>query len=160
MRIVAVSDTHAENFRDLPDSLIGLFDAADMVVHAGDYTTMDVVDVMSSEYDFIGVHGNSDDPEVKRKLNQFEVFEVDGVRVFLTHAGHFDYEFHDLAYRAMELGAGLVIFGHIHRFHSEQFDSVRVICPGSPTRPRLSLPSCAVIDIDEGKVEIRRELIG
>ncbi|WP_456368605.1 metallophosphoesterase [Geoglobus sp.] len=159
MKIVAVSDTHVEKFAELPEKLITLMDSADMVVHAGDYVTPEVLDEFESRYEFVGVYGNSDAAEVREKLSETEVFEVDGVRIGVTHRGNFLNEFHDLGYRARELGVDLLVFGHIHRFVVEKFGDVVVACPGSPTRPRLSASSCAVIRIEDGRVEIDFELV-
>ncbi len=159
MSIIAVSDTHVRGFDELPEKLVRLMDSADMVVHAGDFITPDVLDEFESRYEFVGVYGNSDEVEVKNRLNETEVFEVEGVKIGLVHRGNFINEFHDLGYRAKELGVDLLVFGHIHRFVVERFGRIIVTCPGSPTQPRLSASSCAVIEVEDGRVEIDFELV-
>ncbi|NOY11621.1 MAG: metallophosphoesterase [Archaeoglobi archaeon] len=159
MKIIAVSDTHVRRFDELPERLVRLMDSADMVVHAGDFVSADVLDEFERRYEFVGVHGNSDDAEVKERLNETEVFEVEGVKIGLIHRGNFINEFHDLGYKARELGVDLLVFGHIHRFVVERFGRIIVACPGSPTQPRLSASSCAVISVEDGRVEIDYELV-
>ena len=88
MRIVAVSDTHVQKFNELPERLISIMDSSDMVVHAGDFTSADVLDEFERRYDFIGVHGNADDCEVRERLSETEIFEADGLKFGLIHRGN------------------------------------------------------------------------
>jgi len=159
MRIVAVSDTHVKRFDELPEKLISLMDSADLVVHAGDYTSIDVLDEFTSRYDFTGVSGNVDDFEVKNRLNESEIFEAEGLKIGVIHRGNFLNHFHDLGYRAMEMGVDVLIFGHIHRYVVERIKNVILICPGSPTLPRLSASSCGVIDVEEREINVSFELV-
>ncbi len=159
MRIVAVSDTHARRFDELPERLISIMDSSDMVVHSGDFTSADVLDEFERRYDFIGVYGNVDDYEVRERLNETEIFEIDGLKFGLIHKGNFLNEFHDLGYKAMEMGVDVLVFGHIHRYVVERMGRVILICPGSPTSPRLSASSCAVIEVVDGKINVGFELV-
>lgn len=52
---------------------------------------------------------------------------------------------------AKEMGADVLVFGHIHRPLIEKSD-VLLACPGSPTSPRMSEPSAIELDINEGKI--------
>ncbi len=159
MKIVAVSDTHVRKFEELPERLVTLMDSADMVVHAGDYTSSDVIDEFERRYDFIGVYGNVDDYEVKERLNETEIFRAGGLRFGTIHRGNFLNEFHDLGYRAKEMGVDVLIFGHIHRYVVDRMGDILLICPGSPTSPRLSASSCVVIKVENGEVSVNFELV-
>ncbi len=159
MRIVAVSDTHVRKFDELPEKLVSIMDSANMVIHAGDFMSSDVLEEFERRYDFIGVFGNVDDCEVKKRLNETEIFEADSLRFGITHKGNFLNEFHDLGYKAMEMNVDVLVFGHIHRFIVEKIGRVILICPGSPKQPRMSASSCAVIDVENGKLDVNFELV-
>jgi len=157
MRLLAISDTHVRQFRELPERVIALFRESDAVIHAGDFTSAEVYESFSRK-ECYAVSGNTDDYELKRALPQELSFEVEGVRFGLTHRGNYLNQFHDLGYKAKELGVDFLIFGHIHRFVLEKFGDVVVLCPGSPTKPRLSAASVALIEVEDGKVNVKYEL--
>jgi len=159
MRILAVADTHVESFDELPERLIRIMEDVDMVVHAGDYTSIDVLDRFIESCTFKGVYGNADDAQIKERLKSVEKLRVERIDVGILHSGNYVNQFHDLGYKAKELGVNLLIFGHIHRFVVERFGDVVVVCPGSPTLPRLSASSCAVIEIENRSVKINFELV-
>jgi len=156
-KLILISDTHLKEW-NIPKRLEDLIKNSDFVVHAGDFDSYNVYKKFS-EYDLIAVHGDSDDERVKSELPEVRVFEVEKVRFGLIHKGNYLNEFHDLGYKAMELGVNVLIFGHVHRFVVEKFKNVVVICPGSPTKPRLSLASCAEVLVDGSKIDIRCKIV-
>jgi len=157
MRLLAISDTHVRKFSELPERVVELFNECDAVVHAGDFTSAEVYESFSRK-EVYAVYGNTDDYELWNALPHELKFEVEGVRFGLVHRGNYLNQFHDLGYKARELGVDFLIFGHIHRFVIEKFGDVVVLCPGSPTKPRLSAASVALIDVEDGKVNVRYEL--
>ena len=48
----------------------------------------------------------------------------------------------------------VLIFGHLHRPLIEKND-VMLICPGSPTKPRMSNPSAVELIIEKGSINGR-----
>lgn len=157
MRLLAISDTHVRKFEELPEKVIELFSECDAVVHAGDFTSAELYESLSTK-EMYAVHGNADDYELRKRLPGELKFELEGVKFGLVHQGNYLNQFHDLGYKARELGVDFLIFGHIHRFVLEKFGSVAVLCPGSPTKPRLSAASVALIDVEDGKVNVKYEL--
>lgn len=57
-------------------------------------------------------------------------------------------------YLAKEMGVDVLIFGHLHRPLIERKD-VMLVCPGSPTKPRMSNPSVVELTIEKGTIEGR-----
>jgi len=49
------------------------------------------------------------------------------------------------------MGVDVLIFGHLHRPLIEK-KKVMLICPGSPTKPRMSRPSVVELLIEKGSV--------
>ncbi|AAB89070.1 metallophosphoesterase [Archaeoglobus fulgidus] len=156
-RILAVADTHLKEW-NLPEKLIELMEGADFVVHAGDFESYKVYKKFS-DYELYAVAGNSDDDKIKEELDEELVFEVEGVRFGLVHKGNFINQFHDLGYKAMELGVDVLVFGHLHRFVLEEVRGKLLVCPGSPTQPRMSVASCAEIAVDGSKVDVKYHVV-
>jgi len=52
---------------------------------------------------------------------------------------------------AREMDVQVLVFGHIHRPVVEKGDRL-LICPGSPTQPRMSAPSAAMLDITGDRI--------
>jgi|Deesub1362B_J571_1020462.scaffolds.fasta_scaffold00055_112 hypothetical protein len=157
MRLLVIADTHVRSFKELPEKVVKLFEDCDAVVHAGDFTSVDVYESFSRK-EVYAVYGNTDDYELKKMLPNELKFELEGVRFGLVHQGNYLNQFHDLGYKARELGIDFLIFGHIHRFVLEKFGDVVVLCPGSPTKPRLSAASIALIDVEDGRVNVKYEM--
>jgi hypothetical protein len=156
-RIIAIADTHLENWK-LPEKLKELLESADVVIHAGDFDRYKIYKRFTS-FDLIAVKGNSDDERIKEELPESQVFEVEGVRFGVVHQGNYLNDFYDLGYKAKELGVNFLVFGHIHRFVLEEMKDSVLLCPGSPTTPRLSAASCAEITVDGSKVNIRCHIV-
>jgi len=156
-RIIAVSDTHLSDWA-LPKKLVELLDDADLVVHAGDFDGYRVYKKFTS-YELRAVKGNLDDDKIKEELPAVEIFDVENVKFGVIHKGNYLNDFSDLGYKALELGVNFLIFGHIHRFILEDFKNTVLLCPGSPTQPRLSAASCAEITVDGSKVSVRCHIV-
>ena len=154
MKITAISDTHASSIDQLPEKLIEYMEESDLVIHAGDFTSPELFHELSDRYELKAVYGDSDEEEIKARLKESEVFEIDGMRVGIVHKGNYLNNFDDLGYKAKELGVNLLIFGHIHRFVIKNFGDIVILCPGSPTKPRLSFASFANIDIENSKIRV------
>ncbi|MEL4305610.1 metallophosphoesterase [Methanococcoides sp. LMO-2] len=151
MKIIAVSDTHLRG-GTIPPTFKSLIDDCDILLHAGDFTTMECYQAFASTGKLKAVHGNSDDRELKELLPEKLVFDVDGVKFGLVHEGALSImDTTPLRYLALEMGVDVLVFGHIHRPLIEQSDVI-LICPGSPTSPRMSDPSVVEITIDNGNV--------
>jgi|Deesub1362A_J573_1020465.scaffolds.fasta_scaffold01124_10 hypothetical protein len=156
-RIIAVSDTHMEVWEP-SEKLKELIESCDIVTHCGDFSSYEVYRELRN-YDLYAVRGNTDDDRIISELPDIEKFRVEGVKFGLVHQGNYLNSFDDLGYMAMEIGVDVLIFGHIHRFVLEKIGKIVVICPGSPTRPRLSIASCAEITVDGSKIDVQMHVV-
>ena len=155
-KIIALSDTHME--RGLPEKLVELAEDADIILHAGDFVAKEVYESLTDLGRVEAVCGNSDSPELKMLLPERKVIEVDGVRIGLVHrASHSSGPGTEMLAREMEVD--LLVYGHLHRPLVERNDKL-LICPGSPTVPRMSPPTVAEIEIKDGKVTGRIVPVG
>ncbi len=148
-RIIVISDTHDHK---LPDALIPLLRGADLIVHAGDFTTVACYEYLLGTNELVAVHGNSDCAELRKRLPERTVFEVEGVRIGVVHEGQLSTNGTCvLWYLAKELDCDVMIVGHIHTPFIEQTD-VLIMCPGSPTVPRLADRSVIELTIEGDRV--------
>lgn len=154
MKLIAISDTHLKDAA-FPQDLMEIIKDCDMVVHAGDFTSIDCYKTLSSAVKLKAVHGNSDDAELKKLLPEKLKFEVDGVSVGVVHQGSLSItNTTALRYLALEMGVGVLIFGHLHRPFIDK-SNVMLVCPGSPTSPRMADPTVVELIIENGSVNGR-----
>ena len=65
MKIGVVSDTHSLL---IPPEVINALNKTDMIIHAGDFCTLQDVETFRRLKDFKGVYGNMDGAEVRKLL--------------------------------------------------------------------------------------------
>jgi len=85
--VVVVSDTHVpQKARAVPDELWAAVEAADVVVHAGDWTGTAILDEFERRSRrLVGVWGNNDGDELRARLPEVARETIDGVRVAVVH---------------------------------------------------------------------------
>jgi uncharacterized protein len=138
MLIAAISDTHLpRGRRRIPEACLEHMAAADLILHAGDISTAEVL----REIEAIGppvkaVHGNIDSPELRATLPEaLEVRTPDGARIAMLHdAGPSTRRLERMRARFPEAHA--VVFGHSHIPLHEERDGFQIFNPGSPTDRR------------------------
>jgi uncharacterized protein len=139
MLIAVISDTHLpRGARRLPDACVELIIGADLLLHAGDFVTVEVLDQLEAlGTPVTAVHGNVDSGELRRLLPAERVVEAEGVRIALIHdAGPRRGRLERLQLRFGER-AEAVVFGHSHLpLHETGEDGFQIFNPGSPTDRR------------------------
>ena len=144
MRVGVVSDTHRNksSIEQLGDKIGGL----DMLIHLGD--NVEDISIIKKYYKgkIINVKGNCD---FFNSVPNDIVEEICGKKVFITH-GH-KYSVKDnlskLRYKALEIGATIVLYGHTHIGKLDFEEGIWYINPGSASEPRDGAASFAVIEI-------------
>jgi hypothetical protein len=121
--------------------------AADLIVHAGDFSCLKVLEELRTLGPVIGVYGNTDDAPLRAALPESTVIPVgDGHGLAVIHdAGPAQGRLRRL--RARFPGADAVIFGHSHIPLRERApDGFQIFNPGSPTdrrrQPRHTMGMC------------------
>ncbi len=154
MKLIALSDTHLKT-GEIPAQLQALIEEYDIVVHAGDFSTVDAYEAFNTGGKLKAVFGNDDVHELKKLLPERLKFEVEGVKIGMVHEGGLSItDMTAQGYLAKEMEVDILIFGHLHRPLIEK-TNVMLICPGSPTKPRMSNPSVVELVIEKGTVNGR-----
>jgi putative phosphoesterase len=136
--VVVVADTHVpKRARDLPGPLWSAIEAADVVVHAGDWVDVVLLDELEQRSRrLVGVYGNNDHGVLRERLPEVARVEIEGVRLAVVH------ETGDAKGRAQRCAArfpdvDVLVFGHSHiPWDTTTGSGLRLLNPGSPTDRR------------------------
>jgi len=156
-RVIVLADTHIRRGgqRRLPDVVYDALDGADLILHAGDLISGDVLDDLARFAPVHAVLGNND-VELDGALPLERSFDVDGVRVAMIHdSGQRQGRARRMQRRFPD--ADVVVFGHSHiPWNEEGLDGQILFNPGSPTERRRQ-PRCTygVLELDDGRVQRR-----
>jgi len=153
MRIGVLSDTHMPyRAKVLPDALFEAFEGVELVLHAGDLNSLEMLDPLKAIAPVEAVVGNTDPWEVAHRLPEQRLLEVEGVSIGLVH-GHVG-PGRDTMEKARRTfpDARVVVFGHSHRPVVVELGGQLVLNPGSPTDRRAAPQhSCAILTIVDGQ---------
>ena len=139
MLIAVISDTHLpKGGRRLPEGCVERIAAADLLLHAGDFSTLDVLrELEAIGPPLVGVHGNVDSADLRRLLPDERVVEAEGARIAMVHDAGPSAGRLERMRRRFGDRADLVVFGHSHMpLHEEAPDGFQILNPGSPTERR------------------------
>lgn len=122
--------------RRLPERCVELVGVADAVIHAGDFFGVPALEELESLCPVVhAVHGNVDEPALRRSLPPTLEVEVGGKTVGIVHdAGPAQGRLARLRRRFPQAAA--VVFGHSHLPLHEEEDDFQIFNPGSPTERR------------------------
>jgi uncharacterized protein len=135
--IAILADTHLpRGQRRLPDRCVSLLSEADLILHAGDVSTLGVLEQLSAfSAPLHAVHGNVDEPALVERLPGELQLELEGVVLAMVHdAGPARGRLARLRRRFPRADA--VVFGHSHIPLLEAACGFQIFNPGSPTDRR------------------------
>jgi putative phosphoesterase len=151
--IAVIADTHfPRRGPSLPEAVVERLRAADLIVHAGDWSDMRTVRMVRGiGPPLVTVQGNVEEPAVRQALPRTAEAEIAGLRIGVVHDGG------QAAGRIGRLrrrfpAVDLVIFGHSHiPLYDVADDGFMILNPGSPTeRRRAPRHTMAEITVSPG----------
>ncbi|QAY68350.1 metallophosphoesterase family protein [Paenibacillus protaetiae] len=160
MKIVIVSDTHMPRMaKSLPAALVQQLEGADLILHAGDWTTLLVYHELARYAPVKGVAGNNDGEALVAKFGLKRIVNAGGKRFGLVH-GHGPVRSRTALQTALAAFDGeqvdAVIFGHSHVPYMKRHEGVLLFNPGSPTAKRKQpLYSFGVWQLNGGELRAR-----
>ncbi len=156
MRLVLISDTHLpRRGRDLPEPVWAAVESADVVIHAGDWVSTELLDELTlRSARVVGCWGNNDGPALRARLPERADVKLAGVRFTVVH------ETGAATGREARMAArypdtDVLVFGHSHiPWDTVAASGMRLLNPGSPTDRRRQ-PFCTYMtaEVDGGMVD-------
>lgn len=144
-KIGILSDTH----NLLRESVTDLLRTCDVILHAGDISSPQLLNQLKSIAPLYAVRGNTD-KELAAELPHSLSINLYGINIFMIHNKKLiTDDIHD---------KNLIIYGHSHKYEQLQNNGQTWLNPGSCGRRRFSLPvTMAVLSVPElGAFEIQR----
>jgi len=120
----------------LPGAVLREADAADLIVHAGDWVAASVLEELQQHGEVLGVYGNNDGDDVRAVLPEVARRTIEGLRFAVIH------ETGDAKSRERRMDiafpdADVLVFGHSHiPWDTVTPGGLRLLNPGSPTDRR------------------------
>jgi len=158
VRLLLISDTHVpKRARDLPQRVWDEVARADVVLHAGDWVEVGLLDELQQRAArLVACWGNNDGPALRARLPERADVTLSGVRFTVTHetgaaAGR------DARMARLYPDTDVLVFGHSHiPWNSTASTGLRLLNPGSPTDRRrqphctymtAGVDGCALVDV-------------
>ncbi|MFC5279957.1 metallophosphoesterase [Halorubrum rubrum] len=153
--LVVVSDTHSTDDPKLRGRTREAVEAAEVVVHAGDFYREPVLDAFerTAAGTLRAVFGNNDEAAIRERLPEVRTVEFDGVRLAVTHRHRSGDT--GLVMLARGRDADAAICGHTHRPRFDDSTGVPILNPGSHAQPRGNRPAHAELDPIDGGLDGR-----
>ncbi|MBT2554811.1 metallophosphoesterase [Arthrobacter sp. ISL-5] len=143
LRLLLVSDTHVpQRAQALPDQVWAAVDDADVVFHAGDWVSAELLDMFEQRSrQLVGVYGNNDGGDLRQRLPETASVTLEGVRFSVIHETG-PAKGREERCEALFPDADVRVFGHSHiPWDTASARGLRLLNPGSPTDRRRQ-PVC------------------
>jgi uncharacterized protein len=138
-----VSDTHGLLRPEAIKALTG----ADLILHAGDIGTREVLERLQSLAPVVAVRGNNDRGDWANAIPERQVTQVGSVSIYMLH------DLNEIDVNPVAADFQVVVSGHTHQPLIERREGVLFVNPGSAGPRRFRLPvSVARLVIDGSNV--------
>jgi putative phosphoesterase len=158
MKIAILSDTHVKKHSDKLFKFIdNLSKESDMIIHAGDYVSSNIVSKLREHKNFVGVWGNNDKGYIRDLLKEKMIIPVEGYRIGLYHGHGKSKSTLESAYdEFIEDKVDIIIFGHSHQPLILTKNKILMINPGSPSyKRREPWYSYVILEIHDKKINVQ-----
>jgi len=156
MKIGVVSDTHISSKNcELPGNLVNELSKCGLIIHAGDFIDVCVLNYLKNISKVEAVSGNMDGHDIRRELEDKKILNVEGKKICIMHGyGHPDMLVDILKKEFFSEKPDIIVFGHSHVPKNEYIDGVLFFNPGSSTDTVFApYRSYGIIEIDKnGKI--------
>ncbi|OCL25351.1 YfcE family phosphodiesterase [Orenia metallireducens] len=150
MKLVIFSDSHGQGQK--MNQVVQELEDIDYIIYAGDIVgDLKEVEILD-DIKLLAVRGNCD---YSTEYPEDQLANIGNMKLFLTHGHNYmiNYGLDKLYYKAKEVEADIVIFGHSHRRYAIEEDGILFFNPGSISSPRDGkAPSYGIIEIRDNKI--------
>jgi hypothetical protein len=151
LRIGVLSDTHISSIENLPKKLINSLSTVDLIIHAGDFTSMEVLNGLKELGKLKAVQGNMDSTKIKSTLPVKEIIKVGNKTIGITHGSGSPWRIEHRVRKIFDPDkVDIIIYGHSHESQNKVMEGILFFNPGKASR------SFGILTIEE---EVRGEII-
>ena len=130
MKIGVVSDTHSHN---LPQQMLNDFKDVDLILHAGDICSTDVLEKFNKINEIKTVHGNMDGHELRKILPRRDIIQCGKFHIGLFHGEGPPHKlFTTVRDEFKDTEVDAIVFGHSHQPVNKIVNGILYFNPGSP----------------------------
>jgi putative phosphoesterase len=141
-----ISDTHGLLRPNVSTLLAGV----DLIVHAGDVGTPEILQALREIAPIVAVRGNVDTAVWCTALPETEVVKAGEIELYVLH------DIAQLKFDPRRAGYRAVIYGHSHRASVEERDGVLYLNPGAAGPRRFDLsPSLARVEVRGQALDVK-----
>jgi putative phosphoesterase len=131
MRIAVLADTHVNKLEYLPKKIIDALSTVDLIIHAGDFTDVQLLNELKQFREVKAVHGNMDSRQLKSVLPVKEIVEATNKRIGITHGSGAPWGIEERVRKVFESDRiDIIVYGHSHRSQNKVIDDILFFNPG------------------------------
>jgi uncharacterized protein len=147
MRVGLISDTHGRLRSEVFDRFAGV----DLILHAGDVGTIDIIMELEAIAPVHAVLGNTDMAALEPRVKEVVELDLEGHRVVVIHGHQFLSPTPEPLRRAYP-AADVIVYGHTHRQRVDWVDDCLIVNPGAAGPARFDLkPTVALLTLEAGE---------
>jgi putative phosphoesterase len=134
MRIAVLADTHINTLEHLPRKIIDAISTVDLIIHAGDFTDVQVLEGLKQLREVKAVQGNMDSMELKTVLPVKEIVEIKNKRIGITHGSGSPWGIEEKVRKIFESDRiNIIVYGHSHQSQNKVINDILLFNPGKAT---------------------------
>jgi uncharacterized protein len=149
MKVGLISDTHGK----LRAQVLEVFEGVEVILHAGDIGSLDIIAELETIAPVHAVHGNTDGFDVRDRYGEVVTLDLAGVSVTITH-GHLLGSPTPKSLRAKFPNTQVIMYGHTHVPLIDRNAAPLVVNPGAAGPARFNLkPSVAILNLPSLEID-------
>jgi len=118
----------------LPKKIINALSTVDLIIHAGDFTDVKLLDELRHLKEVKAVQGNMDSMGIKILLPVKEIVEVENKLIGITHGSGSPWGIEERVKKMFESNLiDVIVYGHSHRSQNTVIDGILFFNPGKAT---------------------------
>jgi putative phosphoesterase len=134
MKIAVLADTHVNTLERLPKKIIDAISMVDLIIHAGDFTGVQLLKELKQLGEVKAVRGNMDSTELKNVLPVKEIVEIENKRIGITHGSGAPWGIEERVRTMFESDRiDVIVYGHSHQSQNKVINSILLFNPGKAT---------------------------
>jgi putative phosphoesterase len=155
-KVWVLSDTHLRAGQILPETFTKKVSREDIVIHLGDFVTVDIANQIDNIATLEAVWGNCDPPSLRERFPANNILKIHNKKIGLIHGwGSNEDTLRNVKFKFGDK-VDMVLFGHTHIAHYSKFNGIIYFNPGSLTESRKNSNSYGLIHFEDG---LRGEII-